>query len=297
MLNTIRFICIAAAVVVLASCGSGMGILDRYEVQESYDQLEDARVFQQVANGAQGSFFRGALSSGAVVYTNLRLLLSDAGETQYTLIVHLEDSGPVDIDRKPLEVRIGDVKETLTFDRTTREKMGEPESAGGGATTYPIEDIDSWVFYRFPNELIPTILSSDEIVYRLYSQGEAFTIELTDRQIQRMKEFIRTRDPNYEEVSESESPTASSATSGDATPAPNGDAQNNSADTERPGDGGDDVAWVQRTLNEMGYDCGIEDGIMGPNTRSCIRSFQDANGLDVTGEINEATYQKMLEHR
>jgi peptidoglycan hydrolase-like protein with peptidoglycan-binding domain len=36
---------------------------------------------------------------------------------------------------------------------------------------------------------------------------------------------------------------------------------------------------------------------MGPNTRSCIRSFQKANDLEVTGKINEATYQKMLEKR
>ena len=64
---------------------------------------------------------------------------------------------------------------------------------------------------------------------------------------------------------------------------------------ERPGDGGDDIAWVQRTLNELGHACGAEDGIMGPNTRSCIRSFQKANGLEVNGTVNEATYQKMLD--
>ena len=66
---------------------------------------------------------------------------------------------------------------------------------------------------------------------------------------------------------------------------------------ERPGDGGDDVEWVQTTLNNLGHACGPEDGVMGPNTRSCIRSFQKANDLEVTGKINEATYQKMLEKR
>lgn len=66
---------------------------------------------------------------------------------------------------------------------------------------------------------------------------------------------------------------------------------------ERPGNGGDDTAWVQRTLNEFGHDCGPEDGVMGSNTRSCIRSFQEANGLEATGEVNEATYQAMLERR
>ena len=66
---------------------------------------------------------------------------------------------------------------------------------------------------------------------------------------------------------------------------------------ECPGDGGDDVEWVQTTLNNLGHACGPEDGVMGPNTRSCIRSFQKANDLEVTGKINEATYQKMLEKR
>lgn len=65
----------------------------------------------------------------------------------------------------------------------------------------------------------------------------------------------------------------------------------------RPGDGGDDVEWIQRTLNNLGHACGPEDGVMGPKTRSCIRSFQKANDLEVTGKVNEATYQKMLEKR
>lgn len=66
---------------------------------------------------------------------------------------------------------------------------------------------------------------------------------------------------------------------------------------ERPGDGGNDVAWVQRTLKELGYDCGAEDGVMGPSTRSCIRSFQEANGLETTGKVSEGTYQQMLDRQ
>ena len=78
---------------------------------------------------------------------------------------------------------------------------------------------------------------------------------------------------------------------------PHQDDSGTGQDDERPGDGGDDVAWVQRTLNDLGHNCGPEDGIMGPNTRSCIRSFQEANGLELTGEVNEATYEKILERR
>ncbi|MFB6272220.1 MAG: peptidoglycan-binding protein [Salinibacter sp.] len=64
---------------------------------------------------------------------------------------------------------------------------------------------------------------------------------------------------------------------------------------ERPGEGGDDVQWVQETFNDLGHNCGPEDGIMGPKTRSCIRSFQKANNLEVTGKVNQATYLVMLE--
>jgi hypothetical protein len=90
---------------------------------------------------------------------------------------------------------------------------------------------------------------------------------------------------------ESPSPAASSANSAEAS---SGERSASAAD-ERPGDGGNDTAWVQRTLNELGHDCGAEDGVMGPNTRSCIRSFQEANGLDTTGEVDDTTYEAMLE--
>jgi localization factor PodJL len=50
-------------------------------------------------------------------------------------------------------------------------------------------------------------------------------------------------------------------------------------------------------LNDQDYPCGTEDGVMGPNTRSCIRSFQKANGLDATGEVDDTTYEAMLERR
>jgi len=63
---------------------------------------------------------------------------------------------------------------------------------------------------------------------------------------------------------------------------------------QRPGDGGENVAWVQQTLNRLGYDCGTIDGAMGASTRSCIRAFQEANGVEATGAVNEATYEAML---
>ncbi|MEM8557407.1 MAG: M48 family metalloprotease [Bacteroidota bacterium] len=50
-----------------------------------------------------------------------------------------------------------------------------------------------------------------------------------------------------------------------------------------------DLAWVQGRLNDLGYDCGSVDGLMGPKTRSCLRTFQSNHGLAVTGETNAAT--------
>jgi hypothetical protein len=95
-----------------------------------------------------------------------------------------------------------------------------------------------------------------------------------------------------EETSSSEDETKDASVS---TASENADANFSASQTTRPGNGGDDTAWVQQTLNELGHDCGTADGVMGPNTRSCIRSFQKANGLDATGEVDDTTYEAMLE--
>src|SRR6186997_3289790 len=46
------------------------------------------------------------------------------------------------------------------------------------------------------------------------------------------------------------------------------------------------AAAVQRALARRGYYHGAIDGVIGPGSRGAIRSFQAANGLAVTGEIN-----------
>ncbi len=45
---------------------------------------------------------------------------------------------------------------------------------------------------------------------------------------------------------------------------------------------------VQATLNEKGYDCGTPDGDKGPKTTSVIQQYQTDNGLEATGEIDDA---------
>src|SRR5688572_12608582 len=46
---------------------------------------------------------------------------------------------------------------------------------------------------------------------------------------------------------------------------------------------------VQHRLNQLGYNAGPEDGVMGPATRTALMSFQRAEGLSATGRVNRAT--------
>jgi peptidoglycan hydrolase-like protein with peptidoglycan-binding domain len=46
---------------------------------------------------------------------------------------------------------------------------------------------------------------------------------------------------------------------------------------------------VQQTLQSRGFNAGPVDGVMGPATQRAIRSFQRAENLDVTGQLNSRT--------
>jgi peptidoglycan hydrolase-like protein with peptidoglycan-binding domain len=48
------------------------------------------------------------------------------------------------------------------------------------------------------------------------------------------------------------------------------------------------VLAVQTRLNDLGYNAGPEDGVFGPTTRGAVRTFQNDNGIPVTGEITES---------
>lgn len=47
------------------------------------------------------------------------------------------------------------------------------------------------------------------------------------------------------------------------------------------------ISKVQEALNNRGYDCGIADGINGSNSQAKIQQYQEDNGLDVTGIIDD----------
>ncbi len=47
------------------------------------------------------------------------------------------------------------------------------------------------------------------------------------------------------------------------------------------------VARTQALLNELGYDAGAPDGLLGPKTRAAIEAFQESVGLDRTGRASD----------
>ena len=54
-----------------------------------------------------------------------------------------------------------------------------------------------------------------------------------------------------------------------------------------------EVMTLQQVLKEKGQDPGPIDGILGPKTKSAIKSFQRASGLEQTGEANKETREKL----
>ena len=50
---------------------------------------------------------------------------------------------------------------------------------------------------------------------------------------------------------------------------------------------------VQQRLNNLGFDCGAVDGIIGPRTRGAIRNFQGKNGLLINGILTDETRARL----
>ena len=55
------------------------------------------------------------------------------------------------------------------------------------------------------------------------------------------------------------------------------------------GDEGDDVKFVQKRLNELGYDCGSVDGKFGKITKAAVMKFQETNNLEPDGLVGSQT--------
>ncbi len=57
----------------------------------------------------------------------------------------------------------------------------------------------------------------------------------------------------------------------------------------------DKVVGVQQRLNNLGHDCGAEDGELGEQTIEALKKFQAEHDLEVTGEADAATKAKLKE--
>lgn len=56
---------------------------------------------------------------------------------------------------------------------------------------------------------------------------------------------------------------------------------------------GDAVKQAQKMLNAIGFDAGVADGVMGPQTAKAIRTFQKQEGMAVTGKVSPALLHKL----
>ncbi|NLT35013.1 MAG: hypothetical protein GXX83_03845 [Gaiellales bacterium] len=56
---------------------------------------------------------------------------------------------------------------------------------------------------------------------------------------------------------------------------------------------GDDVLTIQQILNELGFDCGPEDGIFRQRTEDGLMEFQRNTGLNTDGMVGEATIAQL----
>jgi localization factor PodJL len=54
---------------------------------------------------------------------------------------------------------------------------------------------------------------------------------------------------------------------------------------------------IQLILQKNGYDTGAADGVMGDKTKAAIAAFQKANGMEPTGEVNEALVTALLKKK
>lgn len=55
-----------------------------------------------------------------------------------------------------------------------------------------------------------------------------------------------------------------------------------------------EISGVQARLRNLGYDCGAVDGLTSEATTEALRAFQEAVGLQATGEIDDATRAALM---
>ena len=63
--------------------------------------------------------------------------------------------------------------------------------------------------------------------------------------------------------------------------------------TMRKGNAGEDVLWLQESLNKLGFASGTADGKFGTKTEAAVKAFQLKHGLTVDGIAGPATIAKL----
>jgi peptidoglycan hydrolase-like protein with peptidoglycan-binding domain len=53
------------------------------------------------------------------------------------------------------------------------------------------------------------------------------------------------------------------------------------------------AAQVQRKLKKLGYYEGTVDGELGAKTRGAIRTYQEENSLEITGQVDKALLRSL----
>lgn len=56
------------------------------------------------------------------------------------------------------------------------------------------------------------------------------------------------------------------------------------------GDRGQEVKNLQKILNQIGFNCGVADGIFGGQTKNALIRLQTKHGLEITGKYNKFSY-------
>jgi len=72
-----------------------------------------------------------------------------------------------------------------------------------------------------------------------------------------------------------------------------GSAKEEKAESKAVTKGSEEIRKVQEALKDKGEDPGAIDGMMGKKTRAAIRAFQKANGIKVTGTVDDQTAEKL----
>ena len=53
------------------------------------------------------------------------------------------------------------------------------------------------------------------------------------------------------------------------------------------------VTDIQTALGAVGHPVSVVDGVYGSDTETAIKSFQTAQGLPTTGQVDDVTYQRL----